>query len=239
MNIYGFLCVKNEAQRWFDETLHWNSQFLDEIFVYDDQSTDDTVSLATVHGCTVVARDDWDFTFLEDEGRFRQAAFESFEMYSGVEPGDWVLALDADEFFVADDDEREALEHIAAVASAGEFTATSFKVLEAFGLEGTTPLIRTDGFWDQIEALRYFEYQEGGRIPRRRLGCGSVPNNVRSNGVATCARLLHFGYVNAEDRRVKYERYSSIANNGHSSKHIDSILTPAALVPYRGKVPVS
>lgn len=239
MKIFGLLCVRNETTRWLDETLRWNSQFLDEIFVYDDQSTDDTVALARLHGCAVVVRDDWDFPFLEDEGRFRQAGYEAFEMYSGVEKGDWVLALDADEFLVADDDERDALEHLAAVASAGGSSATSFKVLEAFALEGATPLIRTDGFWDNIEALRFFEYHEGGRIPRRRLGCGSVPHNVSPNGVASNARILHYGYVRPEDRRVKHERYRSIVNNGHSSKHIDSIITPAALVPYRGKVPVS
>jgi hypothetical protein len=50
---------------------------------------------------------------------------------------------------------------------------------------------------------------------------------------------MHYGYAREEDRQAKYDRYTSVLNNGHSSAHIQSILQLPTLEPVtHGRIPL-
>lgn len=226
--IVGHLCVRNEADRYLKEVLDWHSQILDEIFVFDDQSDDDTAAVASDFA-TVEVRTTGS-GFMEDESAFREQAWTQMEAVMGLEVGDWILCLDADEFFVATSaTERKELDW--ALRDLGE-TSVDLRIDEVFDVRDGLPYRRTDGFWGDIHGTRLVKYMPKGHFQQRPMGGGSIPTYGYAN--VWDARnedfgILHYGYARPEDRQAKYDRYSNKA--GHSSVHIESILQPPTLEP--------
>lgn len=233
--ILGMMCVRNEGDRYLAHVLDWHS-FLDGVFVYDDQSTDDTVACAREWGASqVIERTNDVPSFMQHEGEFRQAAWEQFEISMHPQLGDWVLSIDADEFWEpAYGSPRERLDDAVCVAKAGDSNGVTLNVVEVFDVdrEGKT-WRRTDGFWGTITATRLFAYQLGGRIANREMGCGSVPTYVSTAGhPTTTGALVHYGYATPDDRQAKFLRYSNHRNNGHNPQHIASIIEQPFLTPW-------
>ncbi len=101
------------------------------------------------------------------------------------------------------------------------------RVDEIFQVTKGTPFKRTDGYWGGISATRFFKYRSMGQFANRRLGCGSVPTYALqdpADATRMPVSIMHFGYAREEDRQAKFDRYTSVLNNGHSSSHIQSIL---------------
>jgi glycosyltransferase involved in cell wall biosynthesis len=236
--LFGLMCVKNEASSYLARNVRWHTRFLD-LFVFDDQSTDDSVQVAENNGAVVRIRDNDQLTFMEHEGAFRQAAWNAFQEIMKPEFGDWVLAIDADEFFVASGGSEE--EELLTMAKAAEYTdrnAHTLKVVEVFDVIDDVPYHRVDGWWDQILAPRFFRYEPGGRISAREMACGSVPTYVNPTpGAALNSYLLHYGYASDQLRQMKHARYVGKADNGHNPIHIDSILRHRDVRPWPGKIP--
>ena len=78
MRILGVMPVRDEADRWLDASLSWQKNFLDDIFVYDDRSTDRTLQIALKHTPNVKVRSEDEPSFLEHEGKFRQNCWNLF-----------------------------------------------------------------------------------------------------------------------------------------------------------------
>lgn len=237
--VHGLLCVRNEADRYLKTCIEWNKTFLDTLFVYDDQSTDDTAEIARSLGAWVETRPDNRLSFLEHEGEFRQASWEAFEIAMNPDVGDWVLAFDADEFLIGPRglDAGWLLRHTAASLAVNHSLGCRLVIREVFGIDEASgaPLVRTDGFWGGITGLRLFQYRTGGRFTNRKLGCGSTPFYVEPIEDSSLLELLHFGYARQEDRIAKHDRYFD--QPGHNKTHIDSILGEPVLVPWQGEVP--
>lgn len=206
--LVAHLVVRNEADRYLYECLAWASRFVDHIHVYDDQSTDETPFIAEGFGAEVHIRDENTPPFLENESKFRQAAWESM----GERGGDWVLCLDADEFLTG-----PIREHATGMPKV-------FHVDEVFEVKDGQPRIRVDGYWDQITAARLVPWTNASKFPKGRLGCGSLPKIFKKQAFETLdqPRLLHFGYAKRSDREAKYLRYKGLP--GHNPRHIESIL---------------
>lgn len=239
MRILGNAVMRNERGRFLEECLAWHLDFLDGVFVYDDQSDDDSAADAYAMGVVVETRSDDVASFLEHEGEFRQAGYEAFESALQPLPGDWVLSFDLDEYFVADGKEREAIITLADLVDT-HFTgsnAINVHFEEIFDINGENVYSRIDGFWGDINAPRLFRYEPGGHIPNRQMGCGSVPSYVKADYTPFNVRLLHFGYSNPADRAAKYERYVTHPYHGHNPQHIASIIAVPTLVPWSGTVP--
>lgn len=234
--ILGSIVARNEVGRYLGDVIGWHLEFLDGVHLYDDQSDDGTVDVASRAGAVVDVRSDDVRPFLEHEGEFRQAAWQSFEVDMQPLPGDWVLSIDADEFFCSPDaQERDALELLKSFARSQDANATRVRIDEVFDVIAGVPQKRVDGFWAQISAPRMFRYESGGRFANRRMGCGSSPTYVAPvDATALACGILHYGYAHSEDRLEKHHRYSSIVHHGHNTRHIDSILKPATLQPVGG-----
>lgn len=163
--------------------------------------------------------------FMKDEGAARQAHYDWVSQH--VEPGDWVLSLDADETV---SEPGLVSEKVRDAERAGA-RAVLMPLYEFWSED--PPLYRTDGFWHGTLASRLYRFEDGGRIRDREFACGSEPTYVADHvrdgrGLKQDElHLLHWGYVFMRDRLMKYERYSQrIGGHGHNAQHIRSIVEP-------------
>lgn len=227
----GQLVTRNEYSRWLDCCLFWNVPILDGVHVYDDQSRDATVAVADSHGCKVTRRPDGVPPLMVHEGRFREAAWRAFEAALEPEPGDFVLAFDADEFLVSLADEMDSVQQACLQASEDGAVGIMLSIPEIFDLsdQGTRPSIRMDGYWPTIEGIRLFEWRPGGRFADLPLGSGSAPTYVSAGPINSIQGmwLLHYGYAVKADREEKYERYRAMP--GHAPGHVASIVQEPVL----------
>ena len=163
-------------------------------------------------------------SFMEHEGRFRNIAWSYLRSVLKPERGDWIVALDADEILVVDGDLRAALAEVSPRAR-----SLNVPIDECWELD--PPRRRVDGHWGSITGARLFRWLPGVPIADKEMGCGSVPLDGHQVTVDN-PRIMHLGYVRAEDRVAKYERYRG--RSGHSGAHVASILATPVLVPVGG-----
>jgi glycosyltransferase involved in cell wall biosynthesis len=226
--------TKNEAGRYLDLALSAARPVVDELFVFDDGSTDTTVRVAEGHGCLVASRHPTGPSFLEHEGKFRQMAWDVFEQAVEPEPGDWVLALDADEVVTAIGDPRELLLEAAQVSNGRGELARKISIPEVFAIRDGHPYVRMDGWWGKIEGSRFFAYRRDGLFADKPMASGSAPTYIEpeTGGLIEGFWLLHLGYAKKEDQIAKYQRYSQRA--GHGGHHVESILKEPRLAKWVG-----
>lgn len=148
------------------------------------------------------------------------------------------MAFDADEFLVArgeDDDERISLEQ--ACRHAESLVAYSVHLPRPEAWEVKPLRVRKDGYWGSIKCTRLFKWRPGGVIQQKAMGCGSEPGYVGMNRISPYNHglyLMHYGYVDPEDRQEKYDRYTGLSNHGHNDVHIQSILQQPTLEVWEG-----
>lgn len=172
--------------------------------------------------------------FMRHEGFARQSHYDWISMH--VQPGDWVLSLDADETV-----NRRGLvgERVRDAERSGS-RAVLMPLYEFW--QEDPPMYRADGYWFGTLASRLYRFEGGGKIAEREFGCGSEPTYVVQHVRAGRAlrqgdlHLLHWGYTMTRDRIEKYERYSTRSGgHGHNDKHVKSIIDPnPTLVEYLG-----
>lgn len=244
MTIFGIMPVKNEADRYLKDALLNAANVVDTLFVYDDQSTDDTIDIVwEVTPNFWVRRDDVP-TFLEHEGRFRQDCWNQFESQCQPKAGDWVLAVDADEALIAHGatDPSDTWRVVREEIKLAEQSSVSIRlpVPEVYGRDDDgTPLVRQDGFWAQVRGLRLFQWRPGGVFRDAPMGCGSEPTYVAHSMwmPSPSLYLMHFGYEQLEDQIAKHKRYTSLLDHGHDNSHVQSIVGEKRLVRWTGPVP--
>jgi hypothetical protein len=242
VRIFGLTVMKNEAQRYLPEFVE-HYQFLDEHFFYDDRSSDKSPKMARQASCVVRVRSEASTAFGTNEGIFREDAWKAFETALQPEFGDWVFAVDCDQFLVSRSHRnlREVLEQEAGAAKEVGIGAVMIQIPEIWGYDDEGfPLIRTDGFWDAIKGRRFFAYQRNGRYVHDTLGVPAEPYYVTASQTwleSNDLVLLHYGYARPEDAQIKYRRYRG--KMGHNKDHIESINGPRQLKIWTGPHPVA
>lgn len=227
--LYAVMPVKDEADRWLSSTLSHLAKRRIGVLVCDDGSTDDTVAIAQqFENVTVVSRPVGIPSFLEHEGYFRQWCWSELPAL-GIAEDDWVLAIDADEFFLGEPklDAPKAI------------TAWAIPVVEIWAVDDEGAIYeRKDGFWPHNDQPRLARWQDRTPVFRdRKMASGSIPLYAQNGVLRTnWERILHFGYARSIDRQRKYERYT-LHNFGHNPIHIESILTSPSLERWAGEVP--
>lgn len=226
--------IRNESDRYLQSSLVNLAAQVDEVFVYDDSSDDSSRDIAErIINCTMESRPETATSFVENEGAFRNHGWESFVEKMNPSDGDWIVCLDADEFIVSSLPLREIVDN--------HSRGLRLHVPEAWELDPETTQvknvakIRIDGFWNTNYSVRIFPFKSGLHFRNREMGVGAAPiidDYVEERGVA----ILHCGYAEEIDRIEKYRRYKTYPK-GHNPKHIDSILAPATLVFFSGKIP--
>src|SRR5690349_11741431 len=97
MHVWAYMVVKDEGDRFFREAIDSLRDQVDGLFVYDDQSTDDTVDILRELKVPHIVRASNAPSFLENESLFREQAWQRMESMFSPRLGDWIMTLDADE----------------------------------------------------------------------------------------------------------------------------------------------
>lgn len=242
MRIFAHMVVKNEAERFLDASLSWNKQWFDEVHIYDDMSTDDTLKIACKHTNKIGKHDPSQVDFMEHEGVFRQTAWDNFAEVCQPDEGDWVFCLDADEFLIGTDKDPNPLVGLGFLAGYAEGVkkeGVSISRPEIWHLDGEYPLVRLDGEWAKDRPARFVRWKPEGKIRNVQLGCGSVPLYGLKGSVQNIhmCSLLHFGYAVEGEAQRKFDLYSSVERNHHNAKHVASIVEKPKLGEWKGPMP--
>lgn len=229
VRIVASLVVKNEADRYLKEFLKWNSQWWDDLFVFDDASSDSTRLICSGYGEVVRCHFSVN-PFMRNEGEFRSAGWAAMEERMDLKEGDFVFSIDADEFLVGTnkgpDSIRDLLERLAVRLTEEGKNAANIDIPEVW--DTCLPLsIRKDGLWTNKKLPRLTKYFRGGEFRNQAMACGSTPTYSYQNMLEGDfdVSLLHFGYAKEQDRIDRYDRYTSLVNHGHNPTHILSILS--------------
>lgn len=239
--LFAHVVVRNEADRFLQSCLAWNSQWFEEVHVYDGNSTDSTREIAAQFTDKIGVHPDGSVGFYEHEGQYRQYAWDNFEKLCGPEDGDWVLALDADEFLVGTHGHENPFDALAELADATintKYKSVQIVRGEVWDASGEVPLVRIDGEWGRDRPVRYVRWEPNGKIQEAKLGCGSIPDygRIGLSNLHMCS-ILHYGYSVEGEAERKHSLYSGVVGDRHNPNHIASIISTPTLGEWKGPIP--
>jgi glycosyltransferase involved in cell wall biosynthesis len=211
--------ARNEADRYLISALNAWSQFADQIFVLDDNSTDHTADVAVEAGAVVRRRDTNAPPAWGNETSARRELFEWVS--SSISAGSFIFVLDAD--MVPAKNPKDLL--------VGGIDGVLFRLHDLWG-EG---VYRSDHYWRGHNVPRLWlvrnprttDHQWSGRG----IHSGHFPNNLlieRSVVAPKEYSILHYSYVDPVDRKSKCDQYMQQFDNltTHEWVHAASINDP-------------
>ncbi|WP_258112315.1 glycosyltransferase [Alicyclobacillus sp. SP_1] len=193
--------VRNEANRYLQSVLNDLSEYVDELVVLDDASTDDTYDLVSTYPKVVSLQRAEDSLYGVHEGALKQRLFAATV---ATEP-DWILALDADEMF-----ERRFKQEVRSLINQTQWDWYAFRFYHFWHSQTH---YRIDKLWAPTQyGPRLFRYMRGAvyRWNDQALHGGSLPNNLVSDfpGRTSDLRIKHYGYAgSSEETLAKYQFY--------------------------------
>ena len=220
MRLIANMVARNEADRFLPEVLDHLKGIVDEIVFSDDASTDSTLQVAKDAGAHTYESPWGHPMFTENEGKLRQWSWSNLEQHA--QPGDWILAIDADEKLY------ETFDGV----SVRDLMKDRFDVINIkFVHMWSETHWRNDKLWKPSNSFRLFRFREGGTYRDRRLACGAEPSYVieavrnRNYLVQSGLVMQHLGYQRDEDKKMKYDRYMTLDKGEfHNIKHLVSIM---------------
>lgn len=217
----AMMIVHNEAERYLNTCLKSLSNYVDEIIILDDASTDETADICLRFPIVRLFRQ-YINGFLVDESLLRRKLWD----YCAENDPEWILAIDADELF-----EPAAIHEFPYLIKQTEFNAISFRLFDCWGCE---EYYRADGFWNPwkhgfaIYMIRYLPLLDPS-WPDLPYHCGRIPLAYRNLPHYECdLRLKHLGWADPKDIKAKYLRSVSRdpANRYLCREHNESIICP-------------
>lgn len=215
--------VRNEASRYLRAWLENVSRYADRHVVLDDGSDDGTLAILrewAARDRRVLVEANASSIFAAREQELRAQLWELTRPVAKA--GDWIIVVDADEFY-----DQELVDRKADLLARRESTVR-FRCLDLWA-EG---LYRVDGHWSG-SFTRMFRFENlpfGATTPglnesplpeyaRHAAAIGKAPAVYR-----TGIRCLHRGWLRDEDRRRKYEYYLGRLQRAFDLKHVRSSL---------------
>lgn len=206
--------TKDEENRYLHSVLtHLRLNGYTNVLVYDDRSKDRTRAIARDCGADVVVRSSHVKSFRENESEFRQASWRAASHI--VDPYDWLLVLDADEYIMTE--QHVLMNDLSGLAK----SSVNVNFHEAWALNR----IRVDGYWKGNKIPRLVRYREEADFKPKSMGCQPVPKKAYEDPADwPHVEILHVGYMDPDDRQTKFEFYSKLPSHGHNPSHINSII---------------
>jgi hypothetical protein len=229
--LVAMMPVKNEAQRYLKTVLAHLSEYVDQIVILDDASTDETPIICRAFSKVVRFRQLQESLFWKDEATLRKILWE---MTVDLEPT-WILALDADEIF-----ESGIKADLPSITKQNSYFLVRFPVYHFWG---DFHHYRVDGWWkpcsSQIACLFHYQKNSNYHWPDRKLHCGRFPVEAcQLPATISKIRLLHLGYACKTEHHTKYERYLTADPEGRYCPltHYHSIISgPVRLKKWTGE----
>lgn len=221
--------VRNEADRFLEACLQDLSEFVDDIIIVDDASTDGTANI-----CRSFSKVSTLIT-LEQSKFHKEWELRSFlwNVACSKKP-DWLLAVDADEFY-----EEKAKMSMRLLMDQDRYDWVGFRFFDFWG--GITHY-RDDKLWQihrrhtctlmrYLPGYYYFYPKMDHHVPRFPLSYAALPGDLSE------LRVKHYGWaISKEERYRKYLRYMERDPEGQwgSLEQYQSILDENPnLVPWR------
>lgn len=197
------MVVKNEEKRYLREMLTDAIQYVDEVLIIDDASTDGTVKL-----CEEILKDKPHKIIVNEKSMFSNEVSlrkKQWKETLKLNP-DWILFLDADEIF-----ENKMKEQIKYLLKNRDVDAYCFRLYDMWDKDH----YRNDEYWHAHRSYGTFliRYQPKFRYKflNQKHHCGRMPKNVLVLDYArNPLRLKHLGWMKEEDRIEKYNRYMKL-----------------------------
>jgi hypothetical protein len=236
MKMIASLVCRNELNRYLELCVSHLLEFVDEIRIVDDGSTD---------GWEEALRGAWgkdgNRVLAKKRDRTLGGAFVNHadarnELLQFTLEGwpDWILDLDFDEF-VSD---GAALRRRCEAPGATRLSLTMEEIWQA---EPDCLCVREDGGWRSHEVMMLWKPDMARRgdlqIFDKGPATGRTPEVVsRQLAERTGVQALHFGWTNVAERQERFERYQQ-ADGGrfHSGAHLQSIMWPDEKITLRAR----
>jgi len=220
------MVVYNEAARFLARVLADLEQWVDQIVVLDDASTDGTGDICRACRRVVLYERNRENMFSTHEARLRE---KLWRMVETVRP-DWILAIDADEIF-----EPRMRHEARSLVEQDYYDAVEFRM---FDLWGSEEYYRCDGQWNPwsrfSRLLVRYRPGRGYTWPDLPVHCGRWPLELRGGLPVYYSdiRVKHLGWVRSEDHLAKYLFYRErdIRMYGRPSEHTESVMAPPSRV---------
>ena len=193
---------KNEA-RWIKRSIESILPLCNAgIAVFDDHSNDGTPDIVmTIPGVAMMH---------SPFAGTNEARDKNF-LLAAMAPCDWIVAIDGDE-------EIESYNFINLAAAMQTSKADSLS-LPIWYLWDREDQMRVDGVYGNFHRESVFRPRPGARFhegPAPNFHCGNVPPLLRERREIVNAPLLHYGYMERDDRLRKYSWYNAKDPDNHS-----------------------
>lgn len=220
MRLITAMMARNEASSWLARVLERCWDFSDDIVLLDDNSEDETGTVAAAMGCKVYTADRgapaWG-----NETPMRKVLWEAAARHA---KDGWILFCDADMLLSGD---PRPYTHSLSV------NAWSFVLYDLWGSEDH---YRADTYWKGHTTPRPWLFKpsavpEGWQPQWGTAGIHSghaPPNFPYAGGVASDLYWAHLAYLTEEQRQAKYEQYMSVKDQltpdqlAHAESIVDS-----------------
>lgn len=201
------MIVHNEENKYLKTILEDAKNYVDDILIIDDASTDNTVQ-----ECEDVLKD-FPHTIVKNK---KSMFFEEYKLREKqwketikLNPT-WILTLDADEI-----PEKSFKEKLKVMIKMGQIDVFNFKYYD-FWNENQ---YRSDNLWKAHTTFRPYlvRYQPKIKAKFRKTNqhCGTFPKNIALlNNANVDVKIKHYGWSTEDLRRSKYERYMKLDPEG-------------------------
>ena len=203
MIVAGMMRCKNEA-RWIKRSIESIAPLCNAgIVVLDDHSTDGTAEIALgLSGRVKAAVIPSPFRGL-DEVRDKNALLDM----ALKTKADWVVCIDGDEVLMPGHADRLKIEMQRIMENGAAIRALAFSILYLWDREDQ---IRVDGVYGSMSRVSAFRpgkerFEPTGGV---NFHCGNCPQAIQGRAHAGVS-LLHYGYMERDDRLRKYSWYNA------------------------------
>lgn len=213
-----------EHERYLPQVLERISWWADDVFCALDLPTGTKERKIAEQWTSNVK--DIPYTFLDHEGRFRQAAWWMMEEQLAPDTDDLIVCIDADELIV---------DHASVRRVAKEYPGQRIGWL--FHHMWNSTHYRVDSLWKPSIAWIAIPYRASGSFVDRPLASGREPTYALQipRVEQAAGPLLHYGYAMEKDQKMKHERYRRLdGGKYHQKAHLDSIIRKPVLEEWKG-----
>lgn len=221
-HLTAMMQVRNEENRYLEQVLDHVSEYVDDLVIVDDASTDRTVEICRSYSKVkeVIPLSESHF---HKEWELKQLLWKETCKYGP----DWILSIDADELF-----EDSFSQNVRKLIDQDQFDWVGFRMYDFWN--GYTHY-REDEHWNlhkrhtrmlvrYLPGFPYYFLQLDHHAHRLPLSYNALP------GCLSDYRVKHLGWAgNEQERFRKYKRYMELDPEGKwgTREHYESILDPS------------